>query len=253
MLPRRLGERSLRRRCAASLLTILLVGAVSACSSDVTAEVPREPADSASPDDADRTTGARVDCSEPPPIPEEVPSFALTQAPAATAPDVAVVQLDTTCGPITLELDGVQAPQTVASFLLLTEGGFYVDSPCHRLVDGGTQVLQCGDPTGTGRGGPGYTFGIENAPSDGFYPRGTIAMARSQDPNSNGSQFFIVFGDTSLPLEGGGYTIFGKVTGGMEIVDHIADQGVDGGGIEGMPAQLISILDVRAEEETTSS
>ncbi len=253
MPPRRLSERSPRRRCAASLLTLVLISAMSACSSGATAEVPGDQSDSGSQDDADLSASASVRCTQPPPLPEDVPNFALTQAPAATAPDAATVRLNTTCGRITLTLDGAQAPQTVASFLLLAEGGFYADSPCHRLVDGGTQVMQCGDPTGTGRGGPGYAFGIENAPSDGFYPRGTVAMARSQDPNSNGSQFFVVFGDTTLPLEGGGYTIFGKVTDGMEIVDHIADQGVDGGGIEGMPAQPISILDVRAEEETTSS
>ena len=75
-------------------------------------------------------------------------------------------------------------------------------------------MLQCGDPTGTGTGGPGYGFGIENAPPDGKYPRGTLAMARTSDPNSNGSQFFLVYRDSQLPTDGGGYSIFGKVTRG---------------------------------------
>lgn len=234
------------------LAAFVLVG-LGACGGDGDRAVESVRADSNSQDAADPSAIDSVSCTEAPPLPEQLPTFALTQAPAAAAPDVAVVELDTNCGPIIVELDGNAAPQTVASFLLLADGEFYKDSPCHRLVDGGTQVLQCGDPTGTGRGGPGYTFGIENAPADGLYPRGTLAMARSQDPDSNGSQFFIVFGDTTLPLEAGGYSIFGKVTGGMEIVDYIAAQGVEGGGIEGMPAQQISILDAQAEEETTSS
>lgn len=207
------------------------------------------------PDAASGTASAAkdIECTPAPELPSDVPTFRATQAPTATVPDVASLEVGTNCGTVTVELDGAAAPQTVASFLLLAEGDFWVDSPCHRLVDANIHVLQCGDPTGTGRGGPGYMFGIENAPSDGMYPRGTIAMARSEDPDSNGSQFFIVFDDTMLPTNGGGYTIFGKVTGGMDIVDHIADEGVEGGGVEGMPAQPISILDVEIEEEAAST
>jgi len=193
-----------------------------------------------------------VRCEPAPPLPSDVPTFRSTQAPTATAPDRQVVTIRTNCGPITVTLNGADAPQTVASFLLLSDGDYWADSPCHRLVEGGIHVLQCGDPTGTGRGGPGYTFGIENAPPDGSYPRGTLAMARSQDPDSNGGQFFMVYQDTKLPVEGGGYTIFGTVTDGMDIVDHIADQGVDGGGTEGPPAQPISIVGVEIEEEASS-
>ncbi len=196
---------------------------------------------------------ADIDCDPAPAIPTDVPTFRATQAPPATAPDVATVRMVTNCGPITFELNGAAAPQSVASFLLLGEGDFWTDSPCHRLVDGGIHVLQCGDPTGTGRGDPGYTFGIENAPADGFYPRGSIAMARTNDPDSNGSQYFIVFADTMLPTDGGGYSIFGTVTDGMDIVEYIAAAGVDGGGVEGMPAQPISILDVEIEGEAASS
>jgi peptidyl-prolyl cis-trans isomerase B (cyclophilin B) len=191
-------------------------------------------------------------CEPAPPLPSDVPTFRSTQAPSATAPDRQEVTVRTNCGPITISLNGAAAPQTVASFLLLSDGDYWVDSPCHRLVDGGIHVLQCGDPTGTGRGGPGYTFGIENAPDDGSYPRGTVAMARSQDPDSNGGQFFVVFDDTALPVEGGGYSIFGTVTDGMDIVDHIAEQGVDGGGTEGPPAQPISIVGIEIEEEASS-
>lgn len=225
--------------------------ALSACAEDGPAPATSSQNSTAAADGGRST--AVVDCAPAPATPTDVPTFRATQVPPAIAPDVATVRLITNCGPITLELNGGAAPQTVASFLLLGAGDFWTDSPCHRLVDGGIHVLQCGDPTGTGRGGPGYTFGIENAPADGFYPRGSIAMARTNDPDSNGSQYFLVFDDTMLPTDGGGYSIFGTVTDGMDIVDYIAAAGVDGGGVEGMPAQPISILDVEIEEEAASS
>ncbi len=188
------------------------------------------------------------ECSEAPAPPASPASY-----PAAPDPSVAedatwVATISTNCGDIELELDGAKAPQTVASFLQLSEDGFYDDTPCHRLTTEGIYVLQCGDPTGTGSGGPGYGYGIENAPEDGAYPTGTLAMARSSDPNSNGSQFFIVYQDTMLPVEGGGYTIFGTVTKGLDIVQSIADKGVDGGAGDGTPAQPISILSVSVEK-----
>ncbi len=158
--------------------------------------------------------------------------------------------LHTSCGDIRLELDGKAAPQTVASFIGLARSGYWRDSPCHRLTTAATGifVLQCGDPTGTGGGSPGYGFGIENAPSDGQYPRGTLAMARGQDPNSNGGQFFLVYKDTQLPTGGGGYTIFGNVTAGMQIIDAIAAEGVEDKQSDGAPFQPISILSVDVEK-----
>ncbi len=147
-----------------------------------------------------------------------------------------------------LELDGELAPQTVASFLMLSEDGYYDDSSCHRLTTEGIFVLQCGDPTGTGSGDPGYSYELENAPPDGNYPTGTLAMARSADPNSNGSQFFIVYDDTQLPVEGGGYSIFGSVQSGLDILNSIAEAGVEGGAGDGAPAQPISILSISVEK-----
>jgi len=142
-----------------------------------------------------------------------------------------VATVKTTCGDISIDLNGTAAPAAVASWILLAKDGYWAPSPCHRLTTDSIFVLQCGDPTGTGSGpGPGYHFGVENVPDNDIYPRGTLAMARkSGDPNSNGDQFFIVYKDTKLPksADGNGYTIFGTVTQGMEIVDKIAAAGVN--------------------------
>ena len=111
-------------------------------------------------------------------------------------------------------------------------------------------MLQCGDPTGTGQGGPGYTFGIENAPKDGKYATGVLAMARTSDPNSNGGQFFIAYKETQLPTDGGGYTIFGKVTKGLEIVETIAaNKALPPSPTDGTPVSPISILSVSVTEK----
>lgn len=158
--------------------------------------------------------------------------------------------LTTNCGDVVIELDGTRAPQTVASFLQLSRLDFYRDSPCHRLLDADNVVLQCGDPTGTGQGGPGYGFGVEYVPEDGRYPRGTVAMARTSDvEQGTGSQFFIVAEDSVWPPEDGGYTIFGNVTSGMEIIDQVVAAGVDGGGVDGAPALPLSILRIAVTEK----
>jgi len=161
-----------------------------------------------------------------------------------------VATVKTTCGDLTFELDGAKAPQTVASFINLAKTGFWAPSPCHRVTTEGIYVLQCGDPTGTGQGGPGYTFGIENAPKDGKYPTGVLAMARTSDPNSNGGQFFITHKETQLPTEGGGYTIFGKVTKGLDIVEKIAEnKALPPNPTDGTPVSPISILSVSVTEK----
>lgn len=159
-----------------------------------------------------------------------------------------VATMKTTCGDITMDLDGTAAPHAVSSFAFLAQQNYFNDSPCHRLTASeGLSVLQCGDPTGTGSGaGPGYHYGVENVPANDVYPRGTVAMARqSGDPNSNRDQFFIVYKDTTLPKsgDGSGYTIFGTVTQGMDIVDKIAAAGVNPSD-QTSPLAPISILSV---------
>lgn len=164
---------------------------------------------------------------------------------SATAPDRATAENREWTG--TMEFNGAEmdvtlfgdkAPAAVASFLHLAKTDFFVDTKCHRLTTGGFDILQCGDPTGTGTGGPGYEFGpVENAPADNLYKKGTLAMARTADPNSNGSQFFIVYGDTTIdPGAAGGYTVFGEITSGLDAVEKVAAEGTANGAQDGPPA-----------------
>ncbi|MCP2030826.1 peptidyl-prolyl cis-trans isomerase B (cyclophilin B) [Okibacterium sp. HSC-33S16] len=147
-----------------------------------------------------------------------------------------------------IEVDGAAAPQGVSSFLSLSQSGFYNGISCHRLTNGGFFVLQCGDPEGTGAGGPGYSYGpIENAPEDNVYPAGTLAMARQSDnAYSMGSQFFIVYDDTTIPSDtAGGYTVLGKVTSGLdELKAQVVDAGIADGSSDGTPAIPVSITSV---------
>jgi peptidyl-prolyl cis-trans isomerase B (cyclophilin B) len=197
---------------------------------------------------ASASTAAVEGCEAPPATPTAIKTQGMPdKATAAGKTFTAVVT--TNCGDITLQLDGAKAPQTVASFVALAKSSYFADSPCHRVTTQGIFVLQCGDPLGGTGTGPGYTYGIENAPKDGSYPKGTLAMARTTDPNSNADQFFIVYKDSSLPTVGGGYSIFGTVTGGMDIVEKIAAAGVSGGATDGAPAAPISILKVAVTEK----
>ena len=123
--------------------------------------------------------------------------------------------LHTSQGDISIEFYPADAPQTVNNFIFLAREGFYDGVIFHRTISG--FMVQGGDPTGTGTGGPGYTFRDEFH-SKTSYPRGTVAMANS-GPNTNGSQFFIVHEDAGLP---NAYTIFGHVTEGMDVVDALA-------------------------------
>ena len=153
------------------------------------------------------------------------------------------VDLRTSAGAVPLTLDRALAPCTVNSFVSLAQQGYFDATPCHRLTtDPGLQVLQCGDPTGTGTGGPGYSVPDEVFP-ELTYGRGILAMANSGSPDTGGSQFFIVYGDGQLPPQ---YTAFGSIDpAGLEVVDSIARAGHDGsldpspGG--GAPVQPVTI------------
>jgi cyclophilin family peptidyl-prolyl cis-trans isomerase len=137
-----------------------------------------------------------------------------------------IVKITTNKGEITIELFADDAPKTVDNFVTLAKKGFYNGVIFHRVISG--FMIQGGDPTGTGAGGPGYKFADElNPATPSFkagYLRGTVAMANS-GPNTNGSQFFIMHKDYPLPHS---YSIFGKVTAGLEVIDAIAASRTDG-------------------------
>ena len=141
--------------------------------------------------------------------------------PQAAAQPYTVV-FHTTQGEITVKALTSAAPCTTFSFRFLIEHGYYNDTHCHRLTTQHIYVLQCGDPTGTGSGGPGYSFNDENL-TGATYPAGTVAMANA-GPNTNGSQFFFTWKDTTLHPN---YTPFGVVVKGMDVLEKIAAAGDD--------------------------
>lgn len=178
--------------------------------------------------------------------------------PAEPDPDAPTeVTIATNRGNIKVALDPDKAPCTVNSFLHLADAGYFDLTACHRLVTEGIHVLQCGDPTATGTGGPGYLFADElidgdprltgcadqqtqgGAVSVCTYPAGTLAMANS-GPDTNGSQFFLVHADSPLP---NAYTVFGRMSaGGLAVVREIAQGGVGADGTA--PATSVRISTV---------
>jgi peptidyl-prolyl cis-trans isomerase B (cyclophilin B) len=150
--------------------------------------------------------------------------------------------LITTQGEIGFQAQTAAAPCTTNSFRFLAQHGYYDLTHCHRLTLQGIYVLQCGDPTGTGSGGPGYQFDDENL-SGATYPAGTVAMANA-GPNTNGSQFFICWKASPLPPL---YTPFGKVTSGTDVLQKIAAAGDDqqNGPGDGYPNRYVGILHVQ--------
>ena len=167
-----------------------------------------------------------------------------------TDPTQVSVSMATSQGNIGLLLANNESPCTVNSFASLIGQGFFNDTKCHRLTTSADlAVLQCGDPKGDGTGGPGYQFANEY-PTDQYppndpklkqpvlYPRGTLAMANA-GPDTNGSQFFLVYKDSQLPPD---YTVFGKIQDdGLATLDKIAKAGVAGGGEDGPPAAEVTI------------
>ncbi|MGL6233864.1 MAG: peptidylprolyl isomerase [Segniliparus sp.] len=174
---------------------------------------------------------------------------------APTDPEIVSAVVKTDQGDIPLTLTPGKTPCTVLNFLSLAQQHFYDNTKCHRLTTDGIFVLQCGDPTATGTGGPGYSFadeypiGSRTAPSPGpgdtLYTRGVLAMANS-GPDTNGSQFFLVTKDSPLPPH---YTIFGSTDeAGLEVLDKIAGGGVLPGPTsesDGEPKVPVQILGVQ--------
>ena len=198
-----------------------------------------------------------ANCQYPPsPQPADKPVKPPRSGKIPTDPATVSVSMMTNQGPVGLLLANNESPCTVNSFVSLAEQNFFDGTGCHRLTTAPTLgVLQCGDPSGHGTGGPGYQFADEY-PTDQYppndpaldqpvrYPRGTLAMANA-GPNTNGSQFFLVYRDSQLPPK---YTVFGTIQDdGLATLDKIARQGVAGGGEDGPPAVKVTITSVRLD------
>jgi peptidyl-prolyl cis-trans isomerase B (cyclophilin B) len=184
----------------------------------------------------------------PSPSPVPRPSFAnlappsttpLASPPSAPSGDGTTATITTDLGTITMELYTNSAPVAAQNFINLANAGFYNGVGFHRIVP--DFMIQGGDPLGTGGGGPGYT--IPDEPVVGQFNRGVVAMARTSAPHSEGSQFFILVADTPQ-LDGGGYTIFGNVTSGMDVVDQIVN--MPNGGEEGNGGSALNPVIMRS-------
>ncbi|MFE0383377.1 peptidylprolyl isomerase [Streptomyces bungoensis] len=153
------------------------------------------------------------------------------------------MKLATTCGDIGVALKTSAAPHTVNSFNFLAGKGYFDHTKCHRLTTNGIYVLQCGDPTGLGSGGPGYTIPDENLKDKSLkgnkYPAGTVAMANTGQKHTGGSQFFLVYKDSPLPPS---YTPFGTIdAAGLKVLDKIAAAGENTGAGDGAPNATVVI------------
>ncbi len=218
----------MRRSLTALAGLVLCLGSLAACGDDTaTAPAADPPAEAPSCD----FVGGGQPAKEVSPPPAQ-----------ATQTGPVEVAIATTQGDITATLDGAAAPCTVTSFVSLAEQDYFDDTPCHRLTtaDAGIFVLQCGDPLGQGIGGPGYTIPDELDGTE-TYPAGTMAMANTGQPNSGGSQFFLVYDETPLPPS---YTVFGQLSAdGLAVVQKVAAGGTQTPA-DGAPNLEVTISDV---------
>ena len=169
---------------------------------------------------------------------EEGPAARDVELPPSSPEPAESLTITTDRGDLGVTLRTEETPCTAGSFTALAEQGYFDDTPCHRLVTSGIFVLQCGDPTGTGTGGPGYRFDDELA-GDETYPAGTLAMANS-GADTNGSQFFVVYRDSRLPPA---YTVFGQVDdAGLAVVEEVAAAGSDDSNAPGDGAPVEEVV-----------
>ncbi|GAB2710017.1 peptidylprolyl isomerase [Kitasatospora kifunensis] len=224
-----------RTRLAAAAAAATLVLCATSAASAATVSPDAKPAQS-----APAPTGSTASCTYTKAVPADkfqgIPVFDAAQA---AKPYHAT--LHTSQGAVTFQALTAAAPCTTFSFRFLADHHYFNHTHCHRLTTQGIFVLQCGDPTGTGSGGPGYSFNDENL-TGATYPAGTVAMANA-GPNTNGSQFFFVWKDTKLPPA---YTPFGRVTGGLDVLQKIAaggedDQNAAGDGFPNLPVDIKSV------------
>ncbi|MGK9464164.1 peptidylprolyl isomerase [Streptomyces sp. G6] len=218
-----------RNAAIASVLGVILIGSVALYTTGVvlkdddsktnaSAEVtPSASAPSKAPDPCDKPAEGKVKTQTW----EKEPAMTIDKSAKYT------MKLETTCGDIDIALKAKAAPHTVNSFNFLAGKGYFDHTKCHRLTTEGIYVLQCGDPTAQGNGGPGYNIPDENLKDkslkDNMYPAGTVAMANTGQPDSGGSQFFLVYQNSPLPPS---YTPFGTISDeGMTVLKKIASAG----------------------------
>jgi peptidyl-prolyl cis-trans isomerase B (cyclophilin B) len=230
-----LAHPSAKPRTGLVIAAALIMIGLTACAEKVEGSaLAKSPSGGSSKTSGAQPAGTTATCSysptpgQPAAKPVGVPGNS-TKTPAA---GTAKVTLKTNQGDIPLTLDRAQAPCTVENFLFLTGKKYYDGVPCHRLtINSNFKVLQCGDPSGTGSGGPGYQFADElpknlkpYSAEAVLYTKGLLAMANA-GPGTNGSQFFLVYGDTPLPPS---YTVFGLYNDpGQATIDKIAAGGID--------------------------
>ncbi|MFE0732158.1 peptidylprolyl isomerase [Streptomyces antibioticus] len=232
-----------RNSVIASVLGVILVGSVALYTSGVIKGDDDKTNASADTTPAASPTPVEDPCEKA--APGKVKEVSSKKEPAMTIDKSAdyTLKLATTCGDIDIPLKTAAAPHTVNSFNYLAGKGYFDHTKCHRLTTNGIYVLQCGDPTGTGSGGPGYTIPDENLKDkslkDNVYPAGTVAMANTSQPNTGGSQFFLVYQDSQLPPS---YTPFGTVSAeGMKVLQKIAAAGENTGAGDGAPNATVVI------------
>ena len=218
-------RRSLPRPLSTAVVLLVVSGGLAGCGDDSTTatDEPAPQGESCAYPTAGPAAGS-VDA--PPPRAIETGEVAAT--------------IESSAGAIPVTLDADAAPCAVNSFVSLAEQDYFSNTPCHRLTTSGIFVLQCGDPTGTGTGGPGYSFADELSGEETYGP-GTLAMANA-GPDTNGSQFFMVYDESPLPPD---YTVFGSISEeGLAVVQEVADAGAEGGAPDGPPAQPVEITGV---------
>ncbi|ANH39674.1 Putative peptidyl-prolyl cis-trans isomerase [Nocardioides dokdonensis FR1436] len=232
-------------RSLATAAVLACVGALAACGSEndtaadasPASESPQSP-ESESGDSGEFTPAADGECAY---VEDGNPSKDVDLPPAdPTVEGDVEVTLSTSIGDLDATLDAAATPCTVGSFVSLAEQSYFDATTCHRLTTEGIFVLQCGDPTATGTGGPGYTIPDELSGEE-TYPAGTLAMAKTPYPDSGGSQFFIVYDETPLPPQ---YTVFGTVDAdGVKAVAEAASAGADdsNGPGDGAPRTAVDI------------
>lgn len=230
---RALTHRPLSAAAVLAVIAVLALLALTACGSGDSAD-DSAGSDTGASDGADPAACQYPADSAPAAKDVEPPQ----ESPQASGTVAATVS--TSAGDLSASLDADGAPCTVNSFLSLAKQKYFDDTDCHRLTTEGIFVLQCGDPSGTGSGGPGYTFADEVDGSE-KYPAGTLAMANA-GPDTNGSQFFVVYDDSALPPD---YTVFGSLDeAGTKTVADIAAKGTDSGAGDGAPKETVTITGV---------